>query len=325
MKKVLVIGSNGQLGRCLADRYNTYQTHFISTSDREIDLDYKFVDIETVDITKAESIDDLFSDYRPDYVVNCAAYTNVPKAETDQRTAYHVNEIGPGNLARACKSYDAKLIHISTDYVYNVNGLIDETTSLTEPLNIYGRSKLLGDLSVLDENEENSIILRTAWLYSAYGTNFMKTMLNLFDKGVNSTKKNEIKVVCDQIGSPTSADSLANVIFKIIKKSIETNTFEYGIYNCTDEGFISWYDFTQAILDEKQSYSGILQTNNDIIPISTDEFNSDQLKNGKQIVKRPMISLMNKAKIKKTFDIKLPYWRYSLIFTMHKYLSNTQN
>ena len=156
MKKVLVIGSNGQLGRCLADRYNTYQTHFISTSDREIDLDYKFVDIETVDITKAESIDDLFSDYRPDYVVNCAAYTNVPKAETDQMTAYHVNEIGPGNLAKACKSYDAKLIHISTDYVYNVNGLIDETTSLTKPLNIYGISKLLGDLSVLDENEENS-------------------------------------------------------------------------------------------------------------------------------------------------------------------------
>lgn len=320
MNKILVIGSNGQLGRCLYDRYEQYCAHNINVQYTKFSVKYDFIDIETIDITNKESVTNVLRGYKPDYIVNCAAYTNVPKAEIDVNAARAVNECGPKNLAKWCNEHDVKLIHVSTDYVYsNINVLIDET-SIQQPLNTYGETKLHGDDAVIQENKENSIIIRTAWLYSTYGNNFMKTMCSLFNTE-NTNVKKDIKVVYDQIGSPTSANTLANVIFEIIKQSIENNEFKYGIYHCTDEGFISWYDFSQAILDIKSSYEKIdLRNFINIVPISTLDFNKSQIAQSKQVVDRPLISLLDKSKIKNTFNIEIPYWRYSLECVMSEFL-----
>lgn len=278
MIKILVTGSRGQLGlslqRILAGRN---------------DIDAVFTDVAELDITNHEAVDRYIGDLRPDYLVNCAAYTAVDKAESDDLTAAKINTEAVGNLAQAARKYGVKVIHISTDYVFAGNSCrpYDENDE-PYPQSIYGRTKLEGE-GVLTAFCPDSIIIRTAWLYSEYGSNFVKTMLRL------GKEKKALTVVSDQIGTPTYAGDLAEAIVAIISNPSQAS----GIYHFTNEGVASWYDFAKAIfrlsgMDEEVS----------VTPVGTNEYPS--------AAKRPLYSVLNKQKIKNTFNINIPYWENSL-------------
>lgn len=318
--KILVIGCNGQLGHCIKDISEYYL-------DFKFIFDITYVDYDVLDITNYKAIDEYLSNHKFDYVVNCAAYTNVPKAEHDVDNAYLVNANGPRMIAEVCKRLNVKFIHISTDYVYDKNGLIDEYDK-TCPLNAYGRTKLAGDVSVMMKNPD-AIILRTAWLYSCYGKNFVKTIIHNLMKD-----EKDLQVVYDQIGSPTCANSLAEAILTIIKNTNnKENEWVGGVYNYTDEGFCSWYDFANMIDEyyyyETKELAGWLELgwpeqdainvhnfNHAIIPISSAEF--DKLFSND--VKRPSISMLNKSKIKKQFGVKTYHWALSLSQMIHDFV-----
>ena len=276
MKKILVTGSSGQLGselKLLSKKFNIYNWYFF---DRK-DLDFLILD----------SINKKISKVNPDYIINCAAYTNVENAEDNYLHADMINNKAVGKIARWSFQNDKKLIHISTDYVFGDNHIqpikVEEKPA---PLNIYGKTKFNGEKICLKENPK-SIIIRTSWLFSFYGKNFVKTIINLMNKD------DKIKVVDDQIGSPTYAFDLASVIIKIIKFR---NWFP-GIYHYTNEGNISWYDFALQI-------KKIISLNKvKIMPIKT--------KNKK--VLRPKFSVLNNSKIKSVFDIQLISYKLSLV------------
>ena len=299
---ILVTGANGQLGREMRLIAPDTPFHFIFTDVTEAE------DVETtlLDITSPEAVKQLVKANDIRCIVNCAAYTNVDKAESDEAFCRVLNAEAPRNLAEAMKEANGLLIHISTDYVfggdpYNIPFREDKQGT---PTSAYGRTKLEGEKNILATGCD-SVILRTAWLYSEYGKNFVKTMLNL------TATKPQLKVVFDQAGTPTYAYDLARAIQTILQDySAENPTKGYskaGIYHFSNEGVCSWYDFTKVIAE----LAG--QTECDIQPCHSNEFPSP--------VKRPAYSVLDKTKIKETFGIRIPYWTDSLRICIHQLLT----
>ena len=269
-------GKNGQLGSELLSLQLSYP-------------DYKlvFLDRNDLDLSSLEGLSDLFEHYRPTFFVNAGAYTAVDKAESEKELALAVNGIAPGKIAALCQQFNTKLIHISTDYVFDGNGEHPYLTDHpTRPVNFYGLSKLQGEMAALKENEA-TIIIRTAWVYSAHGHNFVKTMLRLMNE------RPSIGVVSDQYGAPTYARDLALCIMDIIEKGAD----HYGIYHFTNEGKISWWDFAMAI---KEMAGLSCQVN----PITTAEFPTP--------AKRPAYSVLDKQRLKKDYGIIPRDWKVAL-------------
>ncbi len=274
---ILVTGSKGQLGQELQVLANGFSQY-----------NFVWVDREELDITDATAVGSFWENNRFDYCINCAAYTAVDKAETDEKAAIAVNVTGAKNLAEACQKNNTRLVHISTDYVYhNSQNTPFKEEDLTNPQGVYAQTKLDGDLAALAHNSQ-TIILRTSWVYSSFANNFVKTMLRL------GSSRPQLTVIFDQIGSPTYARDLAAAILEIIAKN--PNEFR-GIYHYSNEGVCSWYDFAKAIFE-------LQNINCEVSPIETKDYPTP--------AKRPPFSLLNKAKIKETFGIKIPYWRDSL-------------
>lgn len=276
---ILVTGANGQLGNC------------IRKASRDSKDNYIFTDVAELDITDRESVSRFVKDNGINVIVNCAAYTNVDKAETDRDFAELLNATAVRNLADAAKQNDGTLIHVSTDYVfggepYNTPCREDQKGT---PTGVYGETKLHGEQQIA-ESGVKALVFRTAWLYSEYGKNFVKTMLNL------TATKPELKVVFDQAGTPTYAQDLADAIVNIIgNRKFQGNE---GVYHYSNEGVTSWYDFTRMI-------AGIAGNRGcDIRPCHSDEFPSP--------VKRPAYSVLDKTKFKETFGLPVPYWVDSL-------------
>lgn len=277
---ILVTGADGQLGREMQITSRSSRNRFI------------FTDIagehERLDITDQQAIADIVRENHVNVIVNCAAYTNVDKAETDPETANLLNNIAAGNLADAMKAVNGTLIHISTDYVFQGDRNIPCREDWpTEPLGVYGKTKLAGEKSI-EATGCASIIIRTAWLYSPFGKNFVKTMRDL------TSSRESLKVVFDQVGTPTYAGDLAQAICRIIETGQLDKT---GIYHFSNEGVCSWFDFAKAIC----AMSG---NTCDIRPCHSDEFPSP--------VARPHFSVLDKTRIKQTFGIRIPYWTDSL-------------
>jgi dTDP-4-dehydrorhamnose reductase len=281
---ILVTGANGQLG-CEMRRLGAVSPN-----------NYIFTDVAELDITNADAVMYVAKHYSIDAIVNCAAYTNVDKAENDEATAELINATAVGNLARAMKEVDGTLFHISTDYVFGSEGNTPRTEEMPlNPLGVYGRTKLHGEQAIL-ESGCKALILRTAWLYSEFGNNFLKTMLRL------TAEREQLNVVFDQVGTPTYAGDLALAIFSIIEAGVyEGNE---GIYHFSNEGVCSWYDFAIEIA----AVAG--HTGCRINPCHSSEFPSP--------VTRPPYSVLDKTKIKNTFDIDIPHWRESMEYCIKR-------
>ena len=276
MKKILVTGANGQLGQCLQKISSQFE-----------EFEFIFTDSETLDITNKEEVNDFFWQNAPDFCINAAAYTAVDLAETDIEKAFLVNADGAENLAEACAENNAQFIHVSTDYVFDgENNLAYTEEDFTNPLGVYGASKLAGDELALEVNP-CSVILRTSWVYSEFGKNFVKIMLNLF------ATKEELNIVADQFGQPTNANDLAEAIMKIIKSEKITP----GIFNFSNLGRISWFDFAEKIaeLSEAKIKLNAIETSQYPTP-----------------AKRPKNSVLDLDKISKTYAIQLKSWEESL-------------
>ena len=277
---ILVTGADGQLGREMQIASRSSRNRFIFT---DIAGEY-----ERLDITDQQAIADIVRENHVNVIVNCAAYTNVDKAETDPETANLLNNIAAGNLADAMKAVNGTLIHISTDYVFQGDMNIPcQEDWPTEPLGVYGKTKLAGEKSI-EATGCASIIIRTTCLYSPFGNNFVKTMRDL------TSSRESLKVVFDQVGTPTYAGDLAETICRIIENGQLDKT---GIYHFSNEGVCSWFDFAKAICEMSGNTC-------DIRPCHSDEFPSP--------VARPHFSVLDKTKIKQTFGIRIPYWTDSL-------------
>lgn len=277
--KIIVTGSNGQLGRSIKDSA-------ASTAD-----EYLFYDVEELDITDPDSVMNVMGREKPDVIINCAAYTDVERAEDDEARAEAINASGPENLAAAAAATGATLIHVSTDYVFggNTGNTPRAEDEPVNPTGVYGVTKLHGEEAVARSGCEY-IIIRTAWLYSEYGRNFVKTMLRL------TAEREELNVVCDQAGTPTYARDLADAIVGIVEfRAYSGNT---GIYHYSDEGIASWYDFTCAIA-AMAGHDGCR-----IRPCRSAEYPSR--------VVRPPYSVLDKSKFKATFKVEIPWWADSL-------------
>ncbi|WP_179009469.1 dTDP-4-dehydrorhamnose reductase [Winogradskyella forsetii] len=276
MLKVLVTGKDGQLAHCInsvADQYPNLECFFKSSSE--------------LDITNFEEVGSVFGLEQFDYCINCAAYTNVDEAETEQELAFNINKLGAENLAQACVKYSVTLIHVSTDFVFD--GMLPEPykeDSKKNPLGVYGRTKLEGE-KVIIATLKNHFILRTSWLYSEYGNNFLKTMLRL------ARERDEISVVDDQIGSPTYAVDLAKVLLRIV----ESKSSSYGIYHYSNKGAISWYDFAEEIFRLSES---------------TIRLNKIKTKDYPTKANRPKYSVLDTSKIEETLGVKISKWNESL-------------
>jgi len=281
MIKVLVTGSNGQLG-----------SEINKISDQYPDMEFSFTDVAELDITNSVKVAEFLAGFQPQYLVNCAAYTNVDKAETDWPTATLLNATAVGILAEQTAKTGCRIIHISTDYVFDGRGPRPyKENDPVDPQSVYGKTKLEGEELCQKFNPE-SLIIRTSWLYSAFGNNFVKTMVRL------GIEKLEIGVIADQIGTPTNAADLASAILTIISTVISgKKSFVPGIYHYSNEGVASWYDFSKAIFE-------IAGINCIAKPIATEDYTSP--------VKRPSYSIMNKSKIKLNFGLQIPHWRDSL-------------
>ncbi|NQU28726.1 MAG: dTDP-4-dehydrorhamnose reductase [Candidatus Marinimicrobia bacterium] len=278
MQNILIIGSNGQLGSEISDAIVKFP-----------DLAGFFYDLPQIDITDASSVASKIKEHAIDLIINCAAYTAVDQAEADIDAAYSVNRDGPAVLGRLCKQNDLKLIHISTDYVFSGSARVPyRETDATDPIGIYGKSKLAGE-QVIRKISPSHLIIRTAWLYSTRGNNFVKTMLRL------GLENDTIRVVSDQMGSPTYARDLAWVILTIINKDVAK--IKDQTYHFTNEGVCSWYDFARAIMVIKN-----LQCQ--VQPIATKDYPT--------LAARPQYSVLNSAKIKADWGLAIPYWRDSL-------------
>ena len=287
MKKILIIGGNGQLGNCLNKLISEYA----------LDYEFHFTDYDTLDITNQKQINEYFSEYEPHYCINVSAYTAVDLAEQEKEKAFAINAEGVKYLAEACAEKGIDLIHISTDYVFSGDTNIPYSEGdFTNPLSVYGASKLEGENLAL-ENNPKTIIIRTSWLYSEFGKNFVKTMLNLF------STKDELNVVADQFGQPTNANDLAEAIMKIIS----TEEKEYGIFHFSNYSETTWFDFAKKIAELSKSKIKIN-------PISTEQYPTP--------AKRPMRSTMCLDKIENSYNIEPKYWENSLEECMEILLKN---
>jgi dTDP-4-dehydrorhamnose reductase len=278
MKAILVTGSNGQLGWELQQIASQFPQYI-----------FLFTDRTTLDITDESTIETFFAQHTIAACINCAAYTAVDKAETDTETCFIANSVAPTLLATACIKSNALFVHISTDYVFD--GTATQPYKEEDELNpqgVYGASKLDGEINVLEANNE-AIIIRTSWVYSSHGVNFVKRMMQLMNE------RESLRIVNDQIGTPTYAADLAQVLMQIVAKANAKN--DAGIYHYSNEGVISWYDFAVAI--KEMTGSGCL-----LQAISTDQYPTP--------AKRPAYSVLDKTKIKDTFNITIPDWKLSL-------------
>jgi dTDP-4-dehydrorhamnose reductase len=275
--RVLVTGGNGQLGSELK-----------AIESKFPNINFTFTDIDDLDITKADLVNSYFEKNRPNFIINCAAYTAVDKAESDQQLAFSINAEAPKVLSEAARTFNSKIIHISTDYVFDGRAFEPYTEIYeTSPNSVYGKSKLIGELYVLESGV--GMVIRTSWLYSIYGKNFVKTIAQ---KAITS---NSLSVVYNQVGSPTWAFDLANAIMVIVEKGEQLFTPE--IFHYSNEGVCSWYDFAKEIVN----FYGY---NCKIIPILTSEYPT--------AANRPPYSVLNKSKIKASFGLEIPHWRESL-------------
>ncbi len=277
MKRILVIGGNGQLGHCLQKLAPKYHDQY----------DFNFTGSSVVDITNPEQIETVFAEYNPDFVINASAYTAVDLAETETEKAFSINAEGVGNLAQVCKDNNAILIHVSTDYVFDgETNLSYSEDDFTDPIGVYGASKRKGEELALEHNPE-TVILRTSWLYSEFNKNFVKTMLHLFEV------KDEMGIVGDQFGQPTNANDLAEAILEII----EAKNKIFGIYHFSNYPETTWFDFASKI----KEFSG---SDVKLKSITTAEFPTP--------AKRPKRSTMCLDKIEKDYLIEPKYWENSL-------------
>ena len=293
MNKILITGANGQLGKKIKDLT-------AEIKDAEIkDIEFIFTDIDELDITDYQQVEEFTSKHKPQIIVNCAAYTNVEQAEDDICSAYKLNSDAPRNIADISRKNNMKLIHISTDYVFDgTKNMPYSENDLTNPISVYGKSKLDGEKHVLTENPD-ALIIRTAWLYSEYGKNFALSMLKL------AATKDCLNIVYDQVGTPTYAGDLAFAILEICKKFLSEKFWAAGIYHYSNLGVCSWYDFTKAIFK-------IAELKTSVNPILSCDFPTK--------AKRPTFSVLNKSKIINTFCINIPHWTDSLnIFYMNLY------
>ncbi|HXB93660.1 MAG TPA: dTDP-4-dehydrorhamnose reductase [Puia sp.] len=285
MKKILVTGAGGQLGRELQALAATYPS-----------FDFLFTTRVQLPIDRPDQVQSFFDTHRPDYCINCAAYTAVDKAESDQDAAFGINGDAPGHLAAACRSVGARLIHISTDYVFDGSSSTPlKEDDPTGPINAYGASKLEGEKKALAQHPAGTLIIRTSWVYSEFGHNFVKTMIRLM------TEKPAINVVNDQVGSPTYAADLADAILRILSAPV----FIPGIYHYSDEGRISWYQFALAI---RRLIGSACIVN----PIPSTDFPTP--------ARRPSWSLLDKSLIRETYTVPIPDWEASLETCIHRLL-----
>jgi dTDP-4-dehydrorhamnose reductase len=281
MDKILITGSNGQLGSSFKKIAKDY------------DFDFTFTDVDELDITNEKAIDSFLKDKGFSFLVNCAAYTAVDKAEDDYNKALLLNATAPYLLAKYCKKYSVQMIHVSTDYVFNGNNSTPYTSKdKPNPNTVYGKTKLEGERRVLDVNPTAKII-RTAWLYSEFGNNFVKTMIRL------GKEKQTLNVVFDQIGTPTFATDLSIAIMKmIIKKDIASLQ---SIFHFTNEGVCSWYDFAKKIMEKKDLHCNVMPILSKDYPTKTP---------------RPHYSVLDKSEIKQALNTSIPHWEDSLMICL---------
>ncbi|MEI7500012.1 MAG: dTDP-4-dehydrorhamnose reductase [Bacteroidota bacterium] len=276
--KILVTGSNGQLGNEIRMLINDYPS-----------FEFLFTDVAELDITNEEAVDTLVSHYKPSVIINCAAYTAVDKAEQEEMIAFLINSNAVGILARVTTKHDALLVHISTDYVFDGKSFrpyVEEDP--TNPVSLYAKSKHAGEQHI-QSYAKKALIIRTSWLYSEFGNNFVKTIMKY------GKERGQLNVVFDQVGTPTYAHDLAKVILEIVTKHPISDSVQ--IFHFSNEGATSWYDFAKAIIE----FSGIECKIN---PIETKDYPLP--------ASRPFYSVFNKSKIKQQFHIEIPYWRDSL-------------
>lgn len=280
--KILVTGSNGQLGKELKQLESQYHQ-----------FEFVFLSREDLPIHHFELVRNFFKGYHPQYLINCAAYTAVDRAETEKELAFQVNGEAVGVLAAICKEYRTKFLHISTDYVFDGTGTTPyKEDAITNPQSVYGASKLEGEKEAIYFNPD-SIIIRTSWVYSEFGRNFVKTMIKLMNE------KDQLYVVNDQIGSPTYAADLADAIMQIIS----SDKWIPGIYHFSNEGIISWFDFAVVIRD-------LIGSNCQVNPIPTTSYPTP--------AKRPVYSVLDKSKITRTYGIILKDWKESLKLCLNR-------
>lgn len=280
MAVILVTGASGQLGNELRVSSKNY-----------FGYEYIFTDVEELDIADSNTVREFIKTHNPDWIINCAAYNLVDKAESEREKSMQVNAKGVMNLANSIKGSETRLIHLSTDYVFDGRSNVPYNEySVTSPLSQYGRSKLAGEKNALIHH--GTMIIRTSWLYSSYGNNFLKTIL------ANGTSMESIKVVFDQAGTPTYAADLAEMIMYIVSRVIRNQiAFNAGIYHYSNEGVCSWYDFAVEIVKEAGLKCKVL-------PVLSKDFPSP--------VRRPPYSVLDKSKIKENYEIEIPHWRVSM-------------
>lgn len=275
--KIVITGSNGQLGQAIFKHQNLHSAQYI------------FIDKTELDITQPDAVNRFFQQEHPEVLINAAAYTQVDHAETDSTATYLVNAEAVGYLAKACAQHHTKMIHISTDFVFDGKQSSPyKETDFPRPINIYGASKLEGEKICLQLHPE-AIIIRTSWLYAAKGQNFINTILRL------ATEREHIKVVSDQAGTPTLADDLAKALLNICFHPNFKNTS--GLFHYSNHGICSWYDFALEIIDLSKKKCNV-------IPIETSDYPTAAL--------RPTYSVLNKTKITQTFSLAIPHWKHSL-------------
>ena len=284
---ILVMGSNGQLGSEIKDLGANYAS-----------FSFFFMDLPALDICNISQLDIFIKENNINTVINCAAYTAVDKAEEDAEKAERVNSMGVSNLVNALEKVNGKLIHISTDYVFDGDHFLPyKETDPVSPIGVYGETKRAGELSVIN-SDIDSIVIRTSWLYSSYGNNFVKTMLRL------GYEKENLGVIFDQVGTPTYARDLAKTCLEILCGGSSVNISRNGnLYHYSNEGVASWYDFAIAIM-------ALGNVDCKVKPIETKDYTTK--------AKRPHFSVLNKTKIKTDFEIEIPYWRDSLKYCIEK-------
>ncbi len=283
-KRILITGANGQLGNEMRRLGEVSPNTYIYT------------DVAELDITNGDAVASFVKENAVDIIVNCAAYTNVDKAETDAATAELINATAVENLAKAMKMVDGTLFHVSTDYVFGNEGNTPRTEDMPlNPLGVYGRTKLHGEQAIAAVGCKG-IIIRTAWLYSEFGNNFLKTMMRL------TAEREQLNVVFDQVGTPTYAGDLALAIFSIIEGGLYAGN--EGVYHFSNEGVCSWYDFATEIAIAAGN------TTCKVMPCHSSEFPSP--------VTRPAFSVLDKSKIKNTFGIDIPHWRDSMLYCIKR-------